>query len=237
MMKHMRDDGNAERSPTYRYAGESEDLLLNKVQYLEYMQTHADWEPGWQAIVDAFGAVYGTAALTFVGIDLVSDQASTLKGFGIYQSPNGYVHIVTKGLSQTAADDDAFAATRSGWGFELTAKCSAGSFERILPVLQLLERLSRYAETRKTFLHEYTVMSLTTQLGFSMPDSESFTAVALVPDTEIVSLQTVHGCVNFLQIMDVGESEWKRVKRYPGLIRQLAFSIQKDNPNLVIDLG
>ena len=45
-----------------------------------------------------------------------------LDGYSIYDSPKGYKHIVTFGMTELYADEESFGGEWNKWGYEMTIK-------------------------------------------------------------------------------------------------------------------
>lgn len=208
----------------------------NKRKYLKYMQAHEDWLPGWDAIKNAFDPVYGETARQFMPAGRIGETPTSLQGFALYASTQGYLHIVTCGLSQIGPARDACTAARSGLGFELTARCACATPAECMAVLRLLNRIALYADSRKC---SYSLYSCFPVAERTSPDaaSDALTAVAFIPDCSVPFLDSIHGRVDFLQVIDLTEGEWREIRRHPGLVRQVIFSMHQQDPRLLLNVA
>ncbi|MFC5447504.1 suppressor of fused domain protein [Paenibacillus aestuarii] len=72
-----------------------------------------------------------------------------LDGFNIYQSSNGYKHILTYGMSELYTDEESFGGEWSRWGYEMTFKLNEESTDNCLWSIDMLSNLARYTYAKK----------------------------------------------------------------------------------------
>ncbi|MDD2956625.1 MAG: suppressor of fused domain protein [Oscillospiraceae bacterium] len=210
---------------------------MKQSEYLDYMKTHPNWRPGWEAIAEQFETVYGPGSLHFLDKRAVPDACKHLDGFGVASSSKGYLHIVTCGLTNIAANIDAYGCVRSGWGYELTVKWPGNSIEACHDAFLLLGRLANYMQVKRTWFSERQTVSLKL-LSFAQGQwPDTFAGVLFVPDTEIPMAPTVHGSVEFRQVTNLTFDEIKKLKKHNALSVQLVFNLLKQYPDLQIDLS
>lgn len=199
------------------------------------MRAHPNWRPGWDAIKDTFDPVYGSAARRFLPAARVVKTPTPLCGFAVYATEADCVHIVTCGLSQIEPARDAFAAARSGLGFELTACCASRA--ECADVLRLLNRIALYAEARKCSYHRYACFPMPERAPSPGAAAGTLTAVTFIPDRAVPFIESVHGRVDFLQVIDLTDAEWQEIRRHPGLVRQVVFSMHQTDPLLQLHVA
>ena len=75
---------------------------MTKEEFLKKMKEDSEFSPGWQAIDDAFEAVYPKNSeehfATTVQSRAMFGGDEYLDGFSVYTSPKGYKHIYNKNL-------------------------------------------------------------------------------------------------------------------------------------------
>jgi Suppressor of fused protein (SUFU) len=213
---------------------------MNLEQYKERAAQQDDWAPGWEEIDVVFDQLYGNQNPAHFGTELnkraMFGGDQYLDGYSIYESSNGYKHILTYGMSELYVNKDAFAGEWSGWGYEMTFKLNAESAEDCLWACDVLANLARYTYTQKRFFESLQfVAGNGTSIHYGV-DSD-ITALLVVNDTEAKGIDTVHGRVNFLQIVGITERELDMLKEDYTLAGKLVENMKKDNPYLVTDMG
>lgn len=77
--------------------------LVSKEEFLELLEDE-EYSPGWQAIDDACDELYNELKPYHFATNMVSRAIfggeEFLDGYSIYRSPNGYMHIVTYGMTE-----------------------------------------------------------------------------------------------------------------------------------------
>lgn len=209
---------------------------MTRDEYLEQMQNRPDWKPGWEAISDHFTLLYGENAFQYVDAASLFGGYEHIDGFGVVASPKGYMHIVTSGLTNIRANEDAFGNIVSGWGYEITVKWPGSSIDDCLDAFKLLSRLAAYAQVKKVRWYNYQAFSLSRLRPVPEIRTDSFAGVLFTEDTLLPAIDTVNGRVEFLQIVNVTAAEMKRLRSYRHLTRQLAFNLSKENPDLQMAL-
>ena len=207
--------------------------------YKEQAATQEDWAPGWEAIDEVFDELYPNQEPLHYGTPLheraILGGDQYLDGYSIYQSPNGYKHILTYGFGELYVNEESFGEEWSGWGFELTIKIKEQSNDDCLWVLDLLANLARYTYTQERF---FEPMQFIAGNGSSLsPGVESaITALLIMKDTEAKSIDTVHGKVDFLQLVGITQRELEVLKEDRTQALKLIENMQRDNPHLVTDM-
>ena len=208
-------------------------MTLN--EYLDRMHGQPEWKPGCEAISEQFAKLYGKGVFQYVEAASLFDGYDHIDGFGVAASPKGYMHIVTSGLTNIRANEDAFGNTVSGWGYEITVKWSGNSIEDCLDAFKLLGRLVSYAQVKRVRWHNYQAFSLSRLRPVPEIRTDSFAGVLFTEDTLLPAIDTVNGRVEFLQIVNITAAEMKRLRSFRYLTRQLAFNLSKDNRDLQME--
>lgn len=217
--------------------GPGEDPLfeydMNRRSYLEKM-ADAAWAPGWEAITDAFSQVYEKSG-DYLPIRQFSDFHSSLEGFGVYPSPKNYLHIVTRGLSRIYPHPEAYGCRTSGWGFELTIKWQCDSQDSE-DAFRLLDRLAELVEIQKNGFSPMKRLwrgrDPLTEDAFSKYGA----GLVTLPDTELKTIDTVHGRVAFLQVVNISAGDAKQLSVVPALIYRLIERMQNEDGSIPFHL-
>jgi hypothetical protein len=219
---------------------------MTKADYLARAEAEDDWAPGWLAIDAAFEAVYPGVTPAHLGTALSARAMfggeEYLDGCGLFPSAHGYQHLVTYGMSELYADEEAFGGEFSGWGYEMTMKVRADRPDECGWAVDSLARLTRYTYTSQQWFEPFQFVS-----GRGQPlrsqSSTLLTSYLVVPDSEVAGVDTVHGRVDFLQLVGITQAEldWVAGESPEGAAdraRELTSRMSKDgNPFLVTDLA
>jgi len=207
-------------------------------EYLKRANENSDWAPGWEAIDNSFGELYPNQEPRHLAMDMASraifggDQY--LDGCSIYQSAKGYAHIVTYGMSELYANVEAFGGEYSKWGYEMTMKLPADT--DYMWAIDMLANLARYTFTQRRFFEPFQFIS-----GGGnpiKPDSESrLTALYTVQDTELKEVDTLHGRLDFIQLVGITQQELEKLTESPDLGKVFVEKMKANNPMLVTDLS
>ena len=174
---------------------------MTREEYAKRMKKHPDWAPGRDAIEAAFAKRYPKTEPVCFESEL-HDRAAFggdeyLDGFAVYDTGKGYQHIVTYGMSELYPSMAAFGAGYSKWGYEMTMKVRESYAETGTWALDLLAHLARYTFQTGNFFEPGAYIPGD---GSSLhPELDSaITGLAIVGDTTVAPIETVHGRVAFL---------------------------------------
>lgn len=177
---------------------------MTKSEFLKHLQENPKWAPGWDAIEEAFGKVYPGVTPEHFGTVVAARAAfggdQYIDGYSFYPSPKGYLHIVTFGLSELYGNKNAFGKAYSGKGCELTMKVDEKKASDARWALDILSAVAKFAFTKKQHLVPYQII-LGDDIGISSYTESQVRALFLIPDTEVKSIETVYGRVQFLQVL------------------------------------
>lgn len=216
---------------------------MTKEEYLAKAAAQGDWAPGWDAITEPFETLYPGIEPRHLATNMAAramfggDQY--LDGISLYPAAYG-MHLLTYGMSTLYVDEASFGGEFSGWGYELTIKLAEQDTDECLWAADSLNNLARYTYTAKKWFEPYQSIG-----GGSQPlrhGSQSLlTSYLVVPDTEVAAVETMHGKVEFLQLVGITEAEYEWVSELSpdpiGRGRELARRLaEAGNPNLVTDL-
>lgn len=187
--------------------------MMTKDEYVARAESDEAWAPGWLAIDDAFDALYPGVEPTHLAPALqaraVFGGHEYIDGYSIFPSPHGYQHVVTYGMSDVYAEEEAFGQEFSGCGFEMTMKLRAEGPDDCLWAVTWLGNVGRGVHEKPRLLEPYDLIGAGGRT--LLQDSSSLlTACLIVPDTEVPGIDTVHGRLDFLQLVGItqAEREW-----------------------------
>ncbi|MEE0264404.1 MAG: suppressor of fused domain protein [Acutalibacteraceae bacterium] len=212
---------------------------MTKEEYIKRMNEDKEWAPGWDAIQDEFERIYPQIEPSHYA-SLMTSRAifggdEFIDGYSIYNSGKGYQHIVTFGMSELYADEEAFGEEYSKWGYEMTMKLKADKAEDCLWALDMISNLARYTFKSKNFFEpeEYIAGSGT---SLHIGTESMITALITVADTSAETQDTVHGELGFIQLVGITEAELTAIKEDGNNLKVLIELMKKDNPELITDM-
>jgi len=213
---------------------------MDKQEYIRLAAEQNDWAPGWDAIDDVFENLYPGQEPSHFGTDLharaVFGGDQYLDGYSIYQAAHGYKHIVTYGMTELYTEEKAFGGEWSKWGYEMTIKLKEESHDDCMWSLDMLSNLARYTYTQNRFFEPLQYISGNgTSLHIGV--ESNITALLVVSDTEAAGVDTVHGRVDFIQLVGITEKELEVLKEDSTKAAELVEKMKWDNPYLVTDMN
>ncbi len=208
-------------------------------EFRKQMEEDPEWAPGWEAIDKEFGRLYPGQEARHYATNMVNrvmfggDQY--LDGYSVFDSPKGYQHIVTYGMTSLYADEKALGGEWNKWGYEMTIKLREEKAEDCLWALDMMANLARYTYTSENFFQPYQyVKGNGKSLHWGV--ESAITALLIVADTEALTQDSVYGKTEFMQLVGITESELRAVmedsEKGPVLIEKM----KQDNPDLVTDM-
>lgn len=212
---------------------------MTRDEYIKNMTEADDWSPGWDAIDEAFDRIYKDQTPSHYGTDVdkraIFGGNQYLDGYSIYQA-NDYLHIVSYGLTTLYSDENSFGNEWSNWGYEMTFKLKDDKVENCLWILDTFANLAYYTNTSERFFEPNQYISgKGTSLDQKM--ESKITALITTYDTEVSSIDTPHGKVDFIQFVGITEGELDAIRSSRITVEKLVELMKKDNPNLVTDMG
>ena len=214
---------------------------MTKEEFLARMRQDEEYSPGWQAIDDAFEALYPGQQPAHFGT-LLAKRAMLggdeyLDGFSVYSSPKGYKHLVTYGMTVLYADEDAFGGEWNGWGYEMTIKLREKDAQSCVWAMDMLSNLARYTyKTGRFFQPDQYIKGNGHSLHLGT--DSLLTALLLVSDTEAEPQTSVYGKTEFIQLVGITEAELQAIAGDSGNIPRLIGRMRADgNPDLVTDMA
>ena len=209
-------------------------------EYKKQMEQKEDWAPGWDAIDSCFAKLYPGQEPRHYATDLVHRAIfggeEFLDGVSIYQSENGYKHIVTYGMSALYADEKDFGNDYSRWGYEMTIKLPVETDEECIWAISLLSNMARYTYTQQRFFEPYQGVP-GSGVSIKQGVDSKLTGLLVVEDTEIQGIDTVHGRLEFMQFIGITNEEVEEMKKGYESIVKLLDKMKEDNPMLITDIN
>lgn len=211
---------------------------MNLTEYKNRASSDENWAPGSEAIDEIFNKLYKDMESTDYG-EFIPKRAEKgieqyLDCYSIYNSPNGYKHIVTHGMSALYADENAFESEVSGFGYEMTIKLKADTDEECAWAIQMLSNFAHYTYKTNTVFEVNQFIVMDNDL-FNIEDDLNIAAMLIVNDTEIECIDTIHGRVNFLQLVGITKTELEAIEKDYNEANIILENMKKENQNLVTD--
>lgn len=209
-------------------------------EYKRLAAEQEDWAPGWEAIDSVFGKLYPNQNPAHYGTLLHSRAIfggdEYLDGFSIYDSPKGFKHLLTYGMTELYTNEEAFGGEWSRWGYEMTIKLKEETNEDCMWAIDMLSNLAKYTFTQNRFFEPLQFIAGNGSSLHIGTDS-NITALLVVNDTEAQSLNTVHGKVEFMQLVGITQRELEILMDDRTKAEVLVEEMRKDNPYLVTDMS
>lgn len=213
---------------------------MTKEEFKKRMEEEEDWAPGWDAIEAAFEKLYPDQKPVHYGTEM-NERAmfggdQYLDGYSIYESPHGYKHIVTFGMTELYAEEAAFGGEWNKWGYEMTIKLAEKENQDCVWALDMFSNLALYTYTQKRYFEPFQYVAGNGS-SICLNRESQITALLIVPDTELPPIDTVYGKTEFIQLVGITESELSKLKEDSENARLLYKLMKEENPYLITDLN
>lgn len=214
--------------------------MMTAEEFKKKLEEQEGWAPGWEAIDGVFERLYPGLQPAHYGTNMAAralfggDQF--LDGYSIYDSPNGYKHIVTYGMTELYANEEALGGEWNKWGYEMTLKLRETQNEGCMWAIDMLSNLARYTYTEQRFFEPYQYIAGDGTSICRDRDSK-ITALITVYDTEAEAVDTVYGKTEFIQLVGITQDELEKLMQDPANAKLLVERMKKDNPHLTTDLN
>ncbi len=206
-------------------------------EFKKHCEEQEDWAPGWDAIDEVFEKLYPNQEPNHYGTIITSRPIfggdEWIDGYSYYNSPKGYTHVVTYGLSELYTDEESLGGEYSKWGYEMTMKLK-GDHESNQWAMRLLGHLARYTNVNKSYFEEFQYISIDVR-ELAGAENSKMVAMIIVPDTEAKTISTLYGEVQFLQLVAITQKEFDSIKHSIDNIKVIYEKLKQVNPDLVID--
>lgn len=213
---------------------------MTKEEFLKRAEEDTEWAPGWEAIDREFARLYPGQEPKHYATNMVARAMfggdEYLDGYSIYESPKGYKHLVTYGMTELYVDEESFGGEWSKWGYEMTIKLYEQKPEDCIWAINMLCNLARYTYTRQQFFEPYQYIAGNGSSIHAGTDS-AITALLTVSDTEAMPQDTIYGKTEFIQLVGITEQEFQAIQGRTENIRLLLERMRQDNPELVTDMS
>ena len=208
-------------------------------EYKRLAAEQEDWAPGWESIDSVFDNLYPNQSPAHYGTLLHSRAIfggdEYLDGYSIYDSPKGFKHLVTYGMTELYTNEEAFAGEWSRWGYEMTIKLKEQTNDECMWAIDMLSNLARYTFTQNRFFEPLQFIAGNGSSLHIGTDS-NITALLVVNDTEAEGINTVHGKVEFMQLVGITQRELELLMENRKKADVLIEEMKKDNPFLITDM-
>ena len=205
-----------------------------------------DEAPGWVAIDGALAEIYGDTEPLHLAtlVKWRLGGPDPLDGISAYPrtDPTPHWHFVSYGMTELYAKESDN-ADESGWGFELTFRVARDPADEQPPgwAASVLQNLGRYVFTTGNWFGPGHHMNLNGPIAVERDDS-AIRAISFVEDPELGSIDTLHGKVQFLQVVGLTLDELEACQKWnaESLLALLApslplFVTDIDRPSLLDD--
>lgn len=211
---------------------------MTKEEYISKMQEDENWTPGWDAIEEEFDR-FGQKIdhyMTTLKSRVMFGGNEWLDGYSIYADKNGYLHFVTFGMSELYANEKAFGKEYSGWGYEMTFRVKEKNPENCLWAMNMLGNLARYTnQTGNCFYAGDYVIGDGSPLHIG--SDSLITSLLIVNDVKARTLNTVHGKLEFLQLVGITWKEVNAIREDYSNFQKILERMKTDNPELITDMA
>lgn len=212
---------------------------MTKQEYMERMEHEEDWAPGWDAIEAEFERLYPGVEPAHYGTAIQARAMfggnCFLDGYSVYDSGKGYQHIVSFGMSELYANEEAFGGKYSRWGYEMTIKLKEDRAEDCLWAMDVMSNLARYTYTTERFFESGECIP-GNGTSLHVGTDSLITALITVNDTTAKTRDTLHGELGFIQLVGITEAELDAIRKDQKNIGILLERMRKDDPELITDM-
>lgn len=230
------------------------ELIMRKINKEEYLKNYKDTTsaPGREAIDAYLKEFYPAMLFRHYPVqseeDFYNSNPFDLEGVSIFdvQEPTPHRHLISYGLSELYFNEKAYGQKFSKWGIELTFRISPYKadfdekhkhFGDPIWATQVMNHLCNFVnETQHWFMpHQFLPLNGPIRLECDT----DITGLIFVEDSQLGSIETLHGEVQFLQMVGITSAELDYLLQNPNLrtIQELERKLRENNPLLVTDLN
>lgn len=208
-------------------------------EFKKKIEEDPDWAPGWDAIELAMEMLYPLQTPEHFSVDFESRAALEgnlyLDGVSLYNSGNGYKHLVTYGMTELYANEQMFGKEKNKIGYEMTMKLKEDSAEKCIWAINVVNVLAKFTYTKAQY---FSPMQFINMSGAIANDRETKIAGFItIEDTELDPVYSVYGETSFLQLFGITEDEVNALRQNPERVEELYNKVKEENPNFVTDLS
>lgn len=210
---------------------------MNTAEFRNRVAADPTWHPGFDTITTEFQRLYPGQEPEWYHHAIPPSLGGDcyIEEFAKFQSPAGYQHIVTFGMTELGIEEEALGGEFSRWGYEMTLKLPDTSADWWWTI-NLLEFFARYTYESGNWFKPYATIRLN---GSPIIEDDGCTITAFVtaPDTEARTQHGIYGKTAFVQLVRVTETEIQHLDGLPEEeVKAFITTVQADNPHLVTDL-
>lgn len=195
-----------------------------------------EYAPGLDAIEKRLSQAYPLITPIYISIPVEKKEKSPIEGFRIYHVNNDYFHIVSLGMSELYSKKEDFRSRYSKYGYEITAKLKGDTVEECYWLLDKMIEYGEYTKNTECYFIEDEVLSSNTK---PFNSEIQYTTFIISEDPLLGKIETLHGEVQFLQLVGATEKDVRLIKgaRDSFNATQTFFKqLKVDNPEMVMDL-
>lgn len=208
-----------------------------KMDLQEYRNQYKDEQtsPGWDAIDAALLELYPKQEPKHYAPDLhfAAGGEDPLDGVSVYDA-GSHLHIVTYGFSSLYYDEESLNSEFSKFGFELTMRLKKTG-ENPYWAINMLQNIARYVFKSGNWFEAGHF--LPTNSPIKLGSDTKLVGLAFDVDSELGSIDTVHGNVQFLQVFGITQKEFDQMKDIDKNALDVLSQHKKTNPLLITDLS
>ncbi len=209
---------------------------MDEIQFKNALKEDDTFSLSWECIVKQFNKLYSTSNHYPCMLHASIGGNDYLQGTTIYKNDQ-QEHLVTFGMTNLYPDESDIGDKFSGFGYEMTAKWKNNNCDSDKIIYNFIaHHFARYTYTQNAKLFDgHTVIcdvqAKLDQLGIK--EKSNIKAFVVVNDTEVKTINTLCGEIQFLQLIGITEEELNLVREdfFYGYL--IATEIKKDNPLLL----
>lgn len=209
-------------------------------QYKAKMKDDDTWAPGKEEIDKCIKKLYGVQVPEFYAPIMTAGIGGDeyISFYSVYESNNqiAHKHLITYGMSNIYADEEAFGQEYSGWGYEMTMRIADYDGSDYMWVLNLMGNMARYTNTNEDAWFKENDYVLGEGKSINKDVKSKITALLIVKDPELAEIKTIHGNLEFLQLVGITNREIKAIEENTDNIKIIIENMKKDNPLFITDL-
>ncbi len=203
-----------------------------------------EWTPGWTAIDEEFEELYQQEPLHFATNMIaraILGGDEYIDGYSVYHSVKGHKHLVTYGMTELYIDEEWLGEEWNKWGYEMTIKWweeekDNQNYNKLL--IDILANFARYTYKQDMPFDPEEVIKCNVAAYLSSLNIDMSTSIVgfiTVLDTEVNTIDTIYGKVEFIQLVGVIQEEYDKIIKNKDLISTFILNMKKENPLLITD--
>ena len=210
-------------------------------EYKSKLEKNPDWTPGWDAIWEIMSNLYKDNQPICYQSELPVRYGGKdyLDGFCIYKSEKGveHNHIISYGMSALIADPVYFGKEYSSWGYEMTMRIKISPNDKCLWAMNMIANLATYTNSIDEGWLEAEQFIEGSDDSINLDVKSKITALITVVDPELPPIDTIHGSLEFIQLVGITADELKFVQESEKNTQILISNMKKENPYFITDLS